>query len=91
MGVKKAHALIYTHKTMDKVFRAIRSNPNYVVPDDYIQRFWKAVVRSGSFERSTVRMREPISDRAQLSYSTTEVTPVPLLPNLPPHLKTGDL
>eukprot|EP01052_Picozoa_sp_SAG31_P011690 SAG31_NODE_667_length_12948_cov_70.090746_12_plen_223_part_00 len=52
MGVKKAHMLILTHKTMDKVFRAIRSNPNYVVPEDYVERFWKAVVRTNMLYNS---------------------------------------
>jgi 5'-3' exonuclease len=42
LGLKKAHSLLYKYRTMSRVFRFLRADRRYVVPQGYEEAFTKA-------------------------------------------------
>jgi exonuclease-1 len=42
LGVKKAHGLLSKYRTMDRVFRFLRNDRNFVVPPEYEEAFERA-------------------------------------------------
>lgn len=42
LGVKKAHGLLNKYRTMDRVFRFLKNDRNYVVPPEYEEAFERA-------------------------------------------------